>query len=72
MIKIVRPTEELMVEIRVGKVVLRVNVAVTGVLILAVKFHMNVEAREVEKEVSRTFVSSWAYLASTGVTGVST
>ena len=72
MIKIVRPTEELMVEIRVGRVVLRVNVAVTGVLILAVKFHMNVEAREVEKEVSRTFVSSWAYLASTGVTGVST
>ena len=72
MIKIVRPTEELMVEIRVGKVVLRVNVAVTGVLILAVKFHMNVEARKVEKEVSRTFVSSWAYLASAGVTGVST
>ena len=72
MIKIVRPTEELMVEIRVGRVVLRVNVAVTGVLILAVKFHMNVEAREVEKEVSRTFVSSWAYLASAGVTGVST
>ena len=54
------------------RLVLRVNVAVTGVLILAVKFHMNVEAREVEKEVSRTFVSSWAYLASTGVTGVST
>ena len=72
MIKIVRPTEELMVEIRVGRVVLRVNVAVTGVLILAVKFHMNVEAREVEKEVSRTFVSTWAYLASAGVTGVST
>ena len=38
------------------RLVLRVNVAVTGVLILAVNFHMNVEAREVEKEVARTFV----------------
>ena len=51
---------------------LRVIVAVTGVLIFEVKFHTNVEAREVEKEVARTFVSTWAYLASAGVTGVST
>ena len=45
-----------MVEIRLGRVVLRVNIAVTGVLILAVNFHMTVEAREVEKELSRTFM----------------
>ena len=45
-----------MVEIRLGRVVLRVNIAVTGVLILAVNFHMTVEAREVEKELARTFV----------------
>ena len=45
-----------MVEIRLGRVVLRVNIAVTGVLILAVNFHMTVEAREVEKELARTFM----------------
>ena len=45
-----------MVEIGLGRVVLRVNIAVTGVLILAVNFHMTVEAREVEKELARTFM----------------
>ena len=47
---------KVVVEIRLRRAVLRVNIAVNGVFILAVNFHLTVEAREVEKELARTFV----------------